>query len=797
MTQDKAFGMKILLGGALLLALFLASPASAQIWLEEGPAPITPGPNVETIEPNNASGAVHALAAHPKFSGILYAGSVNGGIWKTFNANSTNPRWFDLTDNKTSLSISALEFDPTDHKNFTLVAGIGCYSSFGFSGPQSGLLRTTNAGLTWEEIDGGGVLNGSCISGVAARGATLVASVAFGFPSSNLGNIGIFRSTDDGATFSQISVGDGSGNGLPSGRYFDLVGDPNNPDRLFTGSVFSNLQGGQNGIYRSDDAGATWTKVSTPAVDAFLISGGTFNVELAVGQHNNVYVGIANFAQLAAVFRSGDGGTTWQQLDVPGTVEDGGFFFGIHPGGQASIHMSIAADPTDANIVYVGGDRQPGFTEASGNPNQPFFPNSIGANSFSGRLFRGDASLPAGSQWTPLTHSGTANNSAPHADSREIVFTKKGDLIQSDDGGVYRRTDPRSTTGDWASINGDLQVTEFHDIAFDTESNIILGGAQDNATPVQESSNSREYFFVVGGDGGDVAVDPFTAPGVSTRLASAQFLQGYLRSTWDSNNDVLTADFAPLTLLSGPPIATQFSTPFEINAADGNRVVYGGSNAVYESFDQGDTIAAVEPFVGVNGTVFDPLSYGGPGNPDMLYIGSGDSVWIRTTAGGNLVQSVSFPGTGSGLTVADIVLDPSDPNIAYVANTANVYTTSDAGATWTDITGDLFSLDVSTPLLSIEFVPSQFPGSDPDRLAIGASNGVFGADAGDGFATWTRVGGDFSLLRLPNVPAFDLDYDAEDSKLIVGTLGRGAWNIKVLPFFGFVTNEEPTENAVQ
>ena len=790
--------MKILLGGALLLALFLAFPASAQLpWIEEGPAPIAPGPNVETIEPNNAAGAVHALAAHPRFSSVLYAGSVNGGIWKTFNANSTNPRWFDLTDNQSSLSISALEFDPTDRRNFTLVAGIGCYSSFGFSGPQSGLLRTTNAGFTWDEIDGGGVLVNSCISGVAGRGSTLVASVAFGVPVSTLGNIGIFRSTDDGATFSQISVGNGSGNGLPSGRYFDLVGDPNNTDRLFTGSVFSDLEGGQNGIYRSDDAGATWAKVSTPAIDAFLISGATFNVELAVGQHDNVYVAIANFSQLAAVFRSGDGGTTWQQLDLPGTVEDGGFFFGIHPGGQASIHMSITADPTDANIVYVGGDRQPFFIEGSGDPNQPFFPNSIGANAFSGRLFRGDASLPAGSQWTPLTHSGTANNSAPHADSREMVFTSRGDLIQADDGGVYRRTDPRSSTGDWASINGDLQVTEFHDIAFDTESDIILGGTQDNATPVQESSNSREYFFVVGGDGGDVAVDDFTTSGVSTRLASAQFLQGYQRTTWDSNNDLLTVEFPPLTLLSGPPIATQFSTPFELNAIDGTRVVYGGSNAVYESFDQGDTIAAVEPFVPVNGTVFDPLAYGGPGNPDMLYIGSGDSVWIRTTAGGNLVQSLSFPGTGSGLAVADIVLDPSDPNIAYVCNTSNVYTTSDAGVTWTDITGDLFTQDVSTPLLAIEFLPSPLPGFDPNRLAVGASNGVFGADANAGFATWTRVGGDFSFFRLPNVPAFDLDYDSEGRELIVGTLGRGAWKIRVLPFIGFMTTETPEANPVR
>ena len=480
-------------------------------------------------------------------------------------------------------------------------------------------------------------------------------------------------------------------------------------------------------------------------------------------------------------------GTTWQQLDLPGTIEDGGFFFGIHPGGQATLHMSITADPTDANIVYVGGDRQPFFTEGSGNPALPFFPNSIGANAFSGRLFRGDASLAPGSQWTPLTHTGTANSSAPHADSRELAFDAAGNLIQSDDGGVYRRSDPRSNSGDWVSINGSLQVAEFHDIAYDSESNIIFGGTQDNATPYQLESRRPEYSFLVGGDGGDAAVDDFSTPGTSTRLASAQTLLGYQRTTWDSANNVLTVEFPPLTVLSGPPIAAQFSTPFEFNAVDGNRVVYGGANAVYESFDQGDTISAVQPLVGVNGTGFDPLAYGGPGNPDILYIGSGDQVWIRTTAGGNLVQSLSFPGTGSGLAVADIALDPDDPDVAYVCNTSNVYRTDDAGATWSDLTGDLLTQQIELPLLAIEFIPSQIYGIDPARLAVGAVNGVFGAGDDDGFATWTRVGGNFPILRLPSVAAFDLDYDADDSVLIAGTMGRGAWRLRVIPFLGFVT----------
>ena len=108
-------------------------------------------------------------------------------------------------------------------------------------------------------------------------------------------------------------------------------------------------------------------------------------MDLAVGRNNNIYAAIVIAGRLAGVFRSGDGGNNWTTLDVPFAANGG-----IHPGGQGSIHLSLAADPTNHNIVYVGGDRQ----------NTPF-PNAIGASDFSGILFRGDASRPLGSQFVP------------------------------------------------------------------------------------------------------------------------------------------------------------------------------------------------------------------------------------------------------------------------------------------------------------------------------------------------------------------------------------------------------------
>src|SRR5262249_33507638 len=147
-----------------------------------------------------------------------------------------------------SLSIGALEFDPTDPTRRTLVAGIGRFSSFGQNGgPLTGILRTTDGGDNWARISNSVLMNQN-ISGIAARGATLLASASSLFTAG-----GLFRSTDGGINWAPIS----GSNGLPTGGIFDLVGDPDpsNLNRFYV-SVQS------RGIFRSDDAGATWTNIS-------------------------------------------------------------------------------------------------------------------------------------------------------------------------------------------------------------------------------------------------------------------------------------------------------------------------------------------------------------------------------------------------------------------------------------------------------------------------------------------------------------------------------------------------------
>ena len=750
-------------------------------WNPEGPSPVLG--DLRNVPPNNGVvGAVHALAPHPVNPDVLYIGAVNGGVWVTRNATAVNPTWQHLTDNEASQSIGALEFDPTDPKHETLVAGPGVYSAYGVNGDMSGLLRTTDGGTKWKRLDGHGVLLDKSISGLAARGKDLVVSVDFAAPF-DFPYVGIFHSKNFGNTWTQASQGNGSATGLPGGICHDLAGDPVNLNRLYTSVVFADEVGSTNGLFRSDDLGETWTRVSTPAIEAYMISGETNNVEFAVGRNNNVFVAIVNDFVLAAVFHSPDGGATWTQMDLPVTIENG-TPIGIHPGAQGDFHLSLTADPTDANLVYIGGDRQPARNEVE-DLGPRIFPNSIGSSGFWGRLFRGDASKPAGSQWAHITHSnvlgapggGTTSNSAPHVDSREMAFDAAGNLIEGDDGGVYKRTLPRSGNGDWFSLNGDLHVTEMHDIDLDSLTGTLIAGTQDNDLIVQATAGNKQWDFLLYGDGGDVDVDNVTLAPLnrSLRFGSINFLRNVHRTTWNAANALLGVRFLPLVVLDGgPALQRQFYTPLRLSAGNHFRVVIGGLNGVYESFDRGETIRAIAPGIRANSVGgLQGVAYGSLDNPDALYVGGsnqagvvpGRKLFVRTAPPpAPLVQSLSYPGTRP---IAAITIDPNNGSHAFVVDSAAIYRTTDAGITWTDVTGDLDDFEPSI-LRSAAFVHTP----NGDALAVGTNRGVYLAAARDGYSSWNLLGG-----SMPTVPLLDLRYNAQLDKLVVGSLGRGSWTL--------------------
>ncbi len=739
---------------ALLLGMFSFAPAHAQVggaWVDLGPGPSHAG-QVEGITNREVVGAVNAIAPHPSNADILYVGGVNGGIWSTANATAAAPTWTRLTDTLGSQSIGSLEIDPTDATRQTLLAGTARSSSLGgVGGAHIGLLRSTNAGGSWSVLTGG-TLNNVAIVGVAGRGATIVVATAQG----------IFRSTDTGGVFTQISGAVGSG--IPLGATSDLSGDPTNTARLYTA-----VRGATPGLYRSTDTGVTWTKVSDAAIDAVIAAGnGSPRIELAVGASGQVFAAIVSGVpgattngRLADVFRSADGVTGWTSLGVPTTTEEGAVTFGVHAGGQGGTHLSIAADPTDANIVYIGGDRQPYFGE--GVPgSQLFFPNSIGANDYSGRLFRGDATQPPATRWLPITHLGAANNSSPHADSRDMAFDAQGNLLESDDGGIYKRVSPKLPTGAWFSLNGNLQTTEYHGIAYDAVANRTIGGAQDTGTTEQRNTSTRIFDSVSTGDGGDPVVEDRSSTTESTRYTSFQFLQQLRRRTFNASNQLLATAFPARTPINGSvAITAQFYCPLAVNDADGLRLLIGAQNGVFESLTRGDTVERVAT-VQMNGVRGSPVVYGVPGNADLIYFGSTTGLFLRTALATG-VQQVNTLAT----TVSDVAIDRDAPARLFALTATTVHFSSNSGALYGNITGNLLTSFTPGTLRSMAFIA----GTD-DALIVGTDRGAYVAFDSTGFATWAQLG-----TGLPNVPVFELEYDVTDNVLVAGTLGRGAWSL--------------------
>ncbi len=339
-------------------------------------------------------------------------------------------------------------------------------------------------------------------------------------------------------------------------------------------------------------------------MDLDLPTATTHNVQLSVGKSGQLYVGIvsplsATTDTLAFLWcttnPTSTTGVNWTQVDAttlptltlpdvpaqdPGGVTDP---LALLPSGQFSLGFSLAADPNSANFVYVGGGTQ----TALGN----------GVTGYNGRLFRIDAS-PTAAAPAPITDSGTAApGSAPHAGSRVMAFDGSY-LLEGDDGGVYAQTKPETAKGSWISLNGTgLAVTEMYGVAYDNVSHVIVASAQDVNTFAQIATGSTTWEDVdqsqypntaTNGenDGGAVAVGPSTTPNESVRYTSSQNLANFQAQTVDANNNPVGQ---PTPLNSKGTVKAQFVTPVVVNAINGQALVAGGSDSVYESLDGGNT----------------------------------------------------------------------------------------------------------------------------------------------------------------------------------------------------------------
>jgi photosystem II stability/assembly factor-like uncharacterized protein len=707
-------------------------PSTTSPWTFIGPEPTIPILSEAFTGSPNVSGRVTALAVDPTNASVVYAGGADGGVWKTTDGGTT---WTPLTDSQVSLAIGSIAIDPSNHNIIYAGTGEDNNNADGYTG--AGILKSTNGGSTWTNLPGpfvgpfDSITGGGSIGSLAvhpSNGQILLAGASLP------GNDGVFRSTNGGTTWTNVLGGDG----FPA---TGVVFDPTNGNNAFAaiGAVGGNSQ---NGIYGSTDAGVTWS----PLLVAGTAPAGRITIALAPSTPTTLYAAIANATDgsLYALYKTTNSGSTWTQLTAAPNF--------CNP--QCWYDMALAVAPNNANVVYGAG----------------VYGYSTNAQTSVVRSTNG------GTSWSLL--GGGANGVNVHTDGHAIAFSSTAGIVYvGSDGGVWSTTNVTAATVNWTSQNNGLGLTQFYNrLAIDpTNVNRGFGGAQDNGP--QEYTGSLQWTGVAPcGDGGFAAIDPLSP--------STVYVSGHgpcvEKSTTGGGLNTY-ADVAPTIVAGGsaafiPPVVLDPSNPTN---------VYVGANQLYQSTDGAATWTAISPDLTLSGGTLSIVAVA-PSDSNTIYTGSDNAVVAVTTNALSGTSSSWFNiSTACPRAVTDLKVDATTSTTAYVTyggfsgfadTVGHVFKTTNGGGTWTDISGNL----PNVPVTSFEI--------DPDianTFYVGTDVGAFFTS--NGGTKWSVLG-----TGLPNVGVMSLALQHATRTLIAGTHGRSAWALSLATTFALTVTEAGT-----
>ncbi len=676
--------------------------------------------------PTNIGGRLTDIVGHPTDENTFYIASAAGGVFKTTDGGGN---WIPITDGFPTPSMGAIALDPQNPE--TIYCGTGEANSANDSYFGSGIYKSTNGGDTWQQS---GLINSRFIARVVVHpeDPTNIWVAAMGELFTSGGERGVYFSDDAGQTWDQkLFVNDSTG-------ACDVVVHPTNPDIVYAatwqrirGPEYRFVGGRGTGIYKSENRGETWTRLSSglPPVAEDI---GRIGLAIAVSNPNVLYAIYADDpGNFLGVFRTSDAGESWTQVN-DGSLVDMYSSFGWYFG-------NIRVRPDDEDMVFVLGVQ----------------------------LLR---SANGGTSWTEIGE--TNDGDWVHVDHHAMWFNPQQPfrLLLGNDGGLYRSLNNGNTFDD---LNN-FPCIQYYAGTYDAQQpHRLYGGTQDNGTLRSLSGEPDEYQRIYGGDGFYTIVDP-----TNNNFVYAEYQYGGLGRSTDGGSEF---DYA----LSGidEEERRNWNTPVVLDP-NNPQVMYYGAERLYKSTNRAQAWDPISPDLTDGGgqgiLVFGTITAIGVStvNSQVIYAGTDDAnVWV-TTNGGSTWNRVDdglperwvtritphFENAGEALLTIS--------GYRNAEQQAHLYRTTNYGQTWEEVGANLPDVPLNDALYDPEF---------SNRIYVASDFGVFwSADYG---MNWAALG-----QGMPPVPTHDLIFDPANRRLHAATHGR---SFMTLPLDSLPGNHPP------
>ena len=317
--HNNSIPRSLTLGLIVLLLLFATAPVLRAQHLD--PA-LYAGLRWRCIGPFRGGRAL-AAAGVPGQPNVFYFGAVGGGVWKTTDAGRV---WKPIFDSAPIASIGALAVAPSNPNIIYVGTGeADMRSDISFG---DGIYKSTDAGLTWRNL---GLRETRHIGRILVdpRNPNIVLVAALGRAYGPNPERGVFRSTDGGQTWQKVLYKDENTGAIDLA--FDPDNPRTVFASLWRArrppwSTYAPLGGPGSGLYRSTDEGATWTPISSHGLPSGEL--GRIGVAVAAGTHGQRVYGVVDAQQNGGLYRSDDGGANWTLVGTDRRIHQRGWYFG-------------------------------------------------------------------------------------------------------------------------------------------------------------------------------------------------------------------------------------------------------------------------------------------------------------------------------------------------------------------------------------------------------------------------------------------------------------------------------------